>query len=337
MDLSTTYLGLNLPHPLMPGASPMVDDLDTVRQLEDAGAAAIVLHSLFEEQLVGEQMESFHATDFHSDAFAEASSFLPEPDAFVLGPDDYLEMLASIKESVSVPVIGSLNGSTLGGWLEQAGMIEQAGADALELNLYSVAGDLSEQGHTIEARAIEICEAVKQTVSIPVAVKLSPFYTSLPNLAHGLDGVGVDGLVLFNRFYQPDIDIEELEVKHTLQLSDSSELLPRLRWLAILAGRVDCSLAVTGGVHTTEDAIKSIMCGAHAVQMVSALLQHGPAHLTKIHRELETWMEEHEYESLTQMQGSMSLERCPNPTAYERANYVQVLQSWWRHVPGTSH
>jgi len=319
----------------MPGASPLVDDLDTVRHLEDCGAAAIVMHSLFEEQLVGEQLESFRATDLYVDAFSEARSFLPEPEGFVLGPDDYLELLARIKNTVAVPVIGSLNGASPGGWLEYARLLEQAGADALELNLYSVAGDLDEPGESIERRTIEICKSVRASVAIPVAVKLSPFYTSLPNLARQLDQAGLDGLVLFNRFYQPDIDVDELEVRHSLHLSDSDELLPRLRWLAMLSGRVGCSLAVTGGVHTALDAVKAVMCGAHAVQMVSVLLQHGPGMLAKIHQGLVAWMEEHEYESLAQMQGSMGLERCPNPTAYERANYVQVLQSWWRQVPGT--
>jgi dihydroorotate dehydrogenase (fumarate) len=236
---------------------------------------------------------------------------------------------------VAVPVIGSLNGTTLGGWIEHARLIEEAGADALELNLYSVSTDPAETASAIEERTVELCCAVKAQVGIPVAVKLSPFYTSLPNLARRLDESGMDGLVLFNRFYQPDIDVDELAVQHSLRLSDSSELLPRLRWLAVLSGRVDASLAVTGGVHTAVDAVKAIMCGAHAVQMVSALLMHGPGRLARVHEELVAWLEEHEYESVEQMRGSMDLTRCPNPRAFERANYVQVIQSWWRHVPGT--
>jgi dihydroorotate dehydrogenase (fumarate) len=335
MDLTTKYLGIDLPHPLMPGASPMVDDLDTVRKLEDAGAAAIVMHSLFEEQLVGEQLAAHTARELHAESFAEATSYLPDPAGYLLGPDDYLEMLARIKNSVAVPVIGSLNGTTPGGWIEHAGLIEEAGADALELNLYSVSTDLDESAAVIEDRTVEICAAVKEQVAIPIAVKLSPFYTSLPNLARRLDELGMDGLVLFNRFYQPDIDVEELDVQHSLRLSDSSELLMRLRWLAVLSGRVNASLAVTGGVHTAVDVVKAVMCGAHAVQMVSALLMHGPGWLARIHAELVAWLEEHEYESLAQMRGSMSLARCPDPHAYERANYIHVIQSWWRHVPVT--
>ncbi len=335
MDLSTKYLGFDLPHPLMPGASPLVDDLDTVRQLEDAGAAAIVMHSLFEEQLIGEQLAAHTATDLHSEAFSEATSYLPSPEGFVFGPDDYLEMLARIKASVSVPVIGSLNGSSLGGWIEHAGLIEEAGADALELNLYSISTDLDETAASIEQRTVELCAAVRSKVGIPVAVKLSPFYTSMPNVARRLDEIGMDGLVLFNRFYQPDIDVEALDVEHSLHLSDSSELLMRLRWLAVLSGRVNASLAVTGGVHTSTDAVKAVMCGAHAVQMVSALLMHGPGRLARVREDLVAWLEQNEYDSLSQMQGSMSLERCPDPRAYERANYVQVIQGWWRHVPGT--
>jgi len=333
MDLSTTYLGLKLSHPLMPGASPLVDDLDAVRQLEDAGAAAIVMHSLFEEQIVAEQMGTYRATEAPAESYAEALSYLPRQDEFVLGPDDYLEQLAAVKSAVALPVIGSLNGTTAGGWLEYATLIAQAGADALELNIYDVATDPDESADAIEARVEQILRTVKESIDIPVAVKLSQFYTGLPNFARRLDQAGADGLVIFNRFYQPDIDVEELEVSHALRLSDSSELQLRLRWLAILSGRLGCSLAVTGGVHTALDAVKSIMCGAHAVQMVSALLQHGPGYLARVRVDLEAWLEEHEYDSLTQMQGSMGLLRCPDPHAYERANYIHVLQSWWRETP----
>jgi dihydroorotate dehydrogenase (fumarate) len=335
MDLSTKYLGFDLPHPLMPGASPLVDDIDTVRQLEDAGAAAIVMHSLFEEQLIGEQLSVQSAIEQHSEAFPEATSYLPSPEGFVLGPDDYLELIARIKTEVAVPVIGSLNGTSVGGWIEHARLIEQAGADALELNLYSISTDLHETAGAIEERTVELCRAVKSKVGIPLAVKLSPFYTSMPNLAQRLDDIGMDGLVLFNRFYQPDIDIEELDVSHSLHLSDSNELLMRLRWLAVLSGRIRGSLAVTGGVHTATDAVKAVMCGAHAVQMVSALLMHGPGRLARVREELIAWLEQHEYDSLAQMQGSMSLERCPNPQAYERANYVQVIQGWWSSAART--
>jgi dihydroorotate dehydrogenase (fumarate) len=330
MDLTTTYLGLQLPHPFMPGASPMVDDLDTVRRLEDAGAAAIVMHSLFEEQITQDQLKTIESIELHADAYGEALSYFPEPDDYRLGPDQYLEQIRRIKAAVRVPVIASLNGVTPAGWLESARLIEQAGADALELNIYYVATDPQESGQMVEHRLLEIVRIVKAGVRIPIAVKLSPFFSSVAHLAHELDALGVDGLVLFNRFYQPDIDIEALEAVPSLRLSDSSELLLRLRWLAVLWGHVSASLAVTGGIHTATDAIKALMTGAHAVQMVSALLAHGPGHLAKVCGELCDWMEAHEYTSVRQMQGSMSLQRSPDPAAFERSNYVRVLHSWRR-------
>jgi dihydroorotate dehydrogenase (fumarate) len=328
MDLSTTYLGLSLPHPLMPGASPLVDDLDMVKRLEDAGAAAIVMHSLFEEQITGERAHTLRQIEAHTDSFSEAPSYFPDRPGLSVGPEFYLEQIRRIKAAVRVPVIGSLNGTTATGWLDYARMIQQAGADALELNFYVVATDPLENGQTVEQRALDILRKVKASVTIPVAVKLSPFFCSFAHFASQLDGLGADGLVLFNRFYQPDIDVETLEVVPRLQLSDSSELLLRLRWLAILSGHVRASLAVTGGVHTAVDAIKAVMAGAHAVQLVSALLQHGPEHLNTIREEMVRWMDAHEYHSLRQMQGSMNLTRCPDPAAFERANYVRVLQSW---------
>ena len=328
MDLSTRYLGLKLSHPLMPGASPMVDDLDTVKRLEDAGASAIVMHSLFEEQIRREQMSAFVHTESHEQSFAEALSYFPASDAFALGPHEYLEQLRRIKAAVSVPVIASLNGYTLGGWLNYAKLMQDAGADALELNVYQLATDPDESGHAVEERTIEMVRAVRGAVKVPLAVKLSPLYTALGDFARRLDQAGADGLVLFNRFYQPDIDIEELQVRRALHLSHSSELPLRLRWLAILSGRVKASLAVSGGVHTVVDVIQSIMTGAHAVQLVSALLQRGPAYLAQLRQELAKWLEEHEYHSLQQMQGSMSLESCPGPRVYERANYMLMLQGW---------
>jgi len=328
MDLSTRYLGLKLSHPLMPGASPMVDDLDTVKRLEDAGASAIVMHSLFEEQIRREQMTAFVHTESHEQSFAEALSYFPASDAFALGPHEYLEQLRRIKAAVSVPVIASLNGYTLGGWLNYARLMQEAGADALELNVYQLATDPEESGHALEERTIEMVRAVRGAVRVPLAVKLSPFYTALGDFAQRLDEAGADGLVLFNRFYQPDIDIEELQVRRALHLSHSSELPLRLRWLAILSGRVKASLAVSGGVHTVVDVIQSVMTGAHAVQVVSALLQRGPAYLAQLRQELTKWLEEHEYHSLQQMQGSMSLESCPDPRVYERANYMLMLQGW---------
>jgi len=328
MDLSTTYLGLELPHPLMPGASPLVDDMDNVRRLEDAGAAAIVMHSLFEEQIATEQLGTIYHMEMHADSFAEALSYFPTPSEYALGPDDYLERIRRLKEAVRVPVIASLNGVTPAGWLEYAKLMEQAGADALELNVYYMATDPLETGDAVERRLVEIAHTVKQETTLPVAIKLSPFFSSFANVAHRLDEAKVDGLVIFNRFYQPNIDVEALEVKPALHLSDSSELNLRLRWLAVLSGRVRASLAVTGGVHTYLDAIKAVMTGAHAVQMVSALLEKGPDELRLVREQMATWLEEHEYESLRQMQGSMSLERCPEPGAFERANYMRVLQSW---------
>jgi dihydroorotate dehydrogenase (fumarate) len=327
MDLSTTYLGLELPHPLMPGASPLVDDLDLVRRLEDAGAAAIVMHSLFEEQIQSEQREALLFESF-TQSHAEAASYFPDPGIFALGPDEYLEQIRRIRRAVTVPVIASLNGTTPQSWVEYARLIEEAGANALEINVYHVPTDPQESGEDVEWRTLETARGVKGAVSIPVAVKLSPFYSSFSNLARRLDESGVDGLVIFNRFYQPDIDIEALDVVPTVRLSDSGDLLLRLRWLAILSGRVRASLAVTGGVHTAGDAVKAVMAGAHAVQMVSALLRRGPEHLARVREEMVRWMEEHGYESLRQMQGSMSLSRGANASALERANYMRVLQSW---------
>jgi dihydroorotate dehydrogenase (fumarate) len=328
MDLATTYMGFELPHPLIVGASPMVDNLDTVRRLEDAGAAMIVMHSLFEEQLVGEQLATTRAIDAAEESFPEAVTMFPRPVDFALGPDEYLEQIGRIKRAVSVPVIASLNGTTEGGWLSYARLIEQAGADGLELNLYELATDLALPGEQVERRALWAAGAVRAAVAIPIAIKLSPFYSSLAHFARQLDNLGVNALVLFNRFYQPEIDIEQLEVVRQVHLSGPSELLLRLRWLAILSGRLRASLAATGGVHSATDAIKAVMAGAHAVQMVSALLARGPAYLGEVRDDMAHWMEQHEYESLRQLQGSMSLLRCDNPKAYERANYVRILQSW---------
>jgi len=328
MDLSTSYLGLELEHPLMPGASPLVDDLDAVRRLEDAGASAIVMHSLFEEQIIGDEYRRVADIDVHEHAFGEALSYFPRASEYPLGPDRYLEQVRAVREAVSVPVIGSLNGTTPEGWLNYAHLIEQAGAHALELNFYYVATDPDETGGVIEHRLAEIVRIVRRRVSVPIAVKLSPFFTSLPHLARQLVEAGADGLILFNRFYQPDIDPEKLETVPRLHYSTSDELLLRVRWLAILSGRVRASLAATGGVHTSMDAINAVMAGAHAVQMVAALLRNGPKHLAVVRREMQHWLEEGEYESLRQAQGSMSLERSPDPEAFERGNYVRALQSW---------
>jgi dihydroorotate dehydrogenase (fumarate) len=326
MDLTSRYLGLTLSSPLMPGASPLADDLDTVRRLEDAGAAAIVMYSLFEEQVAAAQERAVMEVDVPEYSYREALTYLSRTDEMQLGAELYLGKLLQVKESVGIPVIGSLNGASEGGWTEYAKLIEEAGADALELNLYFLATDPEESAAEIEDRLLGVVRVVKDEVSIPVAVKLSPFFTSLPHFVRRLEEAGTDGVLLFNRFYQPDIAIEELEPVSRLHLSTSAELLLRLRWLALLAGRVQMSLGVTGGVHTATDAVKAIMAGAHAVQMVSALYKHKPEYLGTVKAELVRWLEEHEYESVAQMRGSMSIEHSPNTAALERVNYIRVLQ-----------
>ena len=299
MDLATRYLGLDLAHPFMPGASPLDEDLDMVLRLEDAGAAAIVMHSLFEEEIV----------------------------KYGLTPDRYIEHVLRIKRRVRIPVIASLNGTTPEGWLHYARLIERAGAAALELNFYHVATDLFEDATAVERRVIDIVAVLKESIAIPIAVKLSPFYSALPHLAAQLDRIGADGLVLFNRFYQPDIDPERRDTALQLRYSDSSELLLRLRWMAILSGRVRASLALTGGVHEPIDAVKAVMAGADGVQMVSALMKHGPSGLTRVLDEFTRWGEEHEFESVSDMRGCANLARCSNPHGFERGNYMQLLRS----------
>ncbi|MEZ4588950.1 MAG: dihydroorotate dehydrogenase-like protein [Gemmatimonadales bacterium] len=328
MNLATRYLGIDLAHPFVAGASPLVDDLGLVRQLEDAGAAAIVMHSLYEEQLTIEQLSTHRAIDRTADSSFEAGSYFPQPADFRLGPDEYLEQLRRIKATVGVPVIASLNGATPGGWLDYARLMEQAGADALELNLYSIPTDLARSAALVETEQLEIVRTVVDSVRLPVAVKLSPWYSSLGNFARAVDEAGASGLVLFNRFYQADIDVDELEVRPVLRLSSSMELLPRLTWLAILYGKVRASLAVTGGVHTAVDAVKAVMAGADLVQMVSAVLQHGPEWLVNVRNGFAKWLTDHEYESVDQLRGSMSMARCPDPAAFERTQYLKVLRTW---------
>ncbi len=328
MDLSTTYLGLHLPHPFIAGASPLADNVDRARHLQDAGVAAIVLRSLFEEQIDAEALAHHDATASHADSHGEAASYLAEPAACVFGPEAYLDHLHAVKQAVDVPVIASLNGHTYGGWIDYARRIAEAGADALELNLYYVATDPEESAEELEENAIDIVRDVKHTVRIPVAVKLSPFYTSLANFAHQLQTAGADGLVLFNRFFEPDIDIEALEVRTHMEMSRSPELLLRLRWLAILSGQRRCSLAVSGGVHTVHDAIKAVMCGAHCVQLVAAMMRSGTGVVGELRAGVAAWLQEHGYESLQQMRGSMDLSRSPDPRAYERSNYMRMLQTY---------
>ena len=328
MNLSTTYLGLKLAHPLMAGASPMVDDMGMVKRLEDAGASAIVMHSLFEEQITREEQGTIMDMELSANSSAEALSYFPQPDDFRLGPEKYLEQIRRIKDAVSVPVIASLNGTTPAGWLHYGKLMEEAGADALELNVYYIPTDALESADQVEKRTLDIVRAVKAEVKIPVSVKLSPFFSALAHFAVELEGAGADGLVLFNRFFQPDINVEELVAEPSLQLSGPSDLLLRLRWLAVLHGHVKGSLAVTGGVHDGIGALKAVMAGADAVQMVSALLIHGPDRLAQSRATLAEWLEEHEYESLAQARGSMSLVKSPNPQAFTRANYMRILNGW---------
>jgi dihydroorotate dehydrogenase (fumarate) len=329
MDTKTTYLGFELPHPFIAGASPLADSLLNARRLEDAGVAAIVMRSLFEEQIDAEAMATHRAIDLHSGSSAEASSYFADPAEFVIGPGEYLEHLHQLKQAVAIPVIASLNGSTSGGWLEYATLIEQAGADALELNVYYVATDPERTSGDVEHHAIEMVRTVRKAVKIPLAVKLSPFYTALPQFARQLESAGADALVLFNRFFESDVDIEELTVFSEMHLSDSRELLLRLRWLAILSGRLEkASLAVTGGVHAATDAIKAVMCGASAIQLVSSILMRGPGCVRELLDEMVSWMEEKEYESIAQMRGSMNIARSPNPREYARGNYIRILQTW---------
>lgn len=328
VDLSTEYLGLRLAHPLLPGASPLAHELDSVRRLEDAGAAAIVMHSLFEEQIEMARQAKAHDFMRTADADSQALSYFPMASEFPLGPDEYFEHVARIRSAVSVPVIASLNGVTPSGWLENARRMEQAGASAIELNVYFLPTDPDESSADVEGRALECARIVESAVSIPFAVKLSPFYSALPRFARDLAAAGADGVVLFNRAYQPDIDVDDLEVVPSLHLSDSSELRLRLRWLAVLSDRVPLDLSCSGGVHSGLDAAKAILAGAHTVQVVSTLLRHGPRQLAVIRSELEALLERREYESVAQMRGSMNLDRCPDPSAFERANYARILQSW---------
>jgi dihydroorotate dehydrogenase (fumarate) len=328
MNLATEYLGLNLKNPLMPGASPLVDDLDNVRRLEDAGAAAIVMHSLFEEQIELERETVERDVESHNESFAEATTYLPNEEDFEQTSEEYLELIGKIKGSVGMPVIASLNGITPGGWTGHAKLIEQAGADALELNYYDLPSEPCRTGVEIEQRAIDLIAAIRKEVKIPLAVKLSPFFSSLPNFVSRVKETGANGVVLFNRFYQPTIDIEDLDTDSVLELSTSSELRLRLRWLAVLSAQVETSYAATGGVHTAEDAVRAIMAGANVVQMVSALLKNGPGHLANVLADLTKWLEEHDYESVAQMRGTMNLKHCPDATAFERANYLRLLKSW---------
>jgi len=326
MKLNTTYLGFRLPHPLVVGAGPLGDDLNVVKELEDAGAAAIVLRSLYEEEIKGEQIDAFLQSESHGDSSPEAGSYFPDPE-LPLGPEEYLEHLRRVKDVVDIPVFASLNGTTPGGWLSYARLLEQAGADALELHIYHAASDTTTSAAEVERQAVDIVGEVKRGLRIPVAVKLSPLLTAFAHFARQLDAAGADGLVLFTRFHTVDIDVYELDVVRTMKLSDSSDLQLRLRGTAALAGRVKASLAITGGVHTAIDVVKATMVGAHVTQMVSALLRNGPGHLRAVRADLESWLEENEWNSLDEMRGNMSFERVPDPAAYERETFRRMLRS----------
>jgi dihydroorotate dehydrogenase (fumarate) len=325
MDLSTTYLGKRLPNPFIVGAGPLGDELDRVRILEDFGASLIVLRSLYEEEITGEQMDAFFEAESYRDSFAEARSFQAEPE-LALGPDEYLEHLRKIKGAVRIPVMASLNGVTPGGWISFAHQAEQAGADGIELHIYHAASDMTSSAADVERAFVDIVREVKRTVRIPVAVKMAPVFTAFAHFARQIDDAGADGIVLFTRFGRADIDVEQLEITRRMPLSDSSALAARLRGAAALSGRVRASIAITGGIHSGLDVIKATMAGAHATQMVSALLRHGPGHLRAVTQEVEAWMDEHEWPSLDEMRGNMSLERIPDPAAYERANFRMALR-----------
>ena len=326
MDLSTTYLGLKLPSPLVASASPLSRDVDGICRLEDAGASAVVLYSLFEEQLHQEEMDLHYHLSAGTESFAESISYFPQATEFHTGPDGYLNHIRKAKQAVGMPVIASLNGSTLGGWTKFAADIERAGADAIECNIYHIPTDPKLTAADVEKMYLDIVRAVKNTVTIPVAVKLSPYFSNLANMARRLDDAGADALVLFNRFYQPDIDLEELEIKPNVLLSTPQALRLPLTWIGILYGRIRCSLAATGGVHSAEDAVKLLMVGANVTMLCSSLMRHGVNHLRHVDRGLREWMEAHEYESVAQMQGSMSQVRCPDPGAFERAQYMRAVK-----------
>ena len=335
IDLGTTYLGLKLRTPLVPSASPLSQELDSIRRLEDSGASAIVLGSLFEEQLRQESLELEHRLAEHTDSFAEALSYLPEPNEFKIGPEGYLNHIRKAKRAVAVPIIASLNGATVGGWTAYAKELEQAGADAIECNIYAIPSNPDLLAADIEKDYIEIVKAVKSAVSIPVAVKLSPFFTNMANMAKRFDDVGANALVLFNRFYQPDIDLEELEIQPNVLLSTPQALRLPLTWIGILYGHLRANLAATSGVHGPEDVIKLLMVGADVTMLCSTLLRNGISHLRYIEEGLVRWMEKHEYESVQQMKGSMSQLRCPDPSAFERAQYMKAVKGV-QHVSVTS-
>jgi dihydroorotate dehydrogenase (fumarate) len=328
VDLTTTYMSMQLKNPIVPSASPLSADLGNIKRMEDAGAAAVTLHSLFEEQIHFEAEALTHFLEYGTDSFAEALSYFPEVHEYRREPDDYVELIRSAKEAVDIPIIASLNGVSTGGWTGYAKRFEEAGADAVELNVYFIPTSFHLMSYDVEDLYVKLLKEVKKQVNIPVAMKLSPYYSAMPHVASMLDAEGADALVLFNRFYQPDIDIEELEVKPNLLLSTSVEMRLPLRWIAILFGHIDCSMAFTTGIHTVEDVLKAVMVGADVVNVCSVLLKQGIGTIDELVHGVTAWMEEHEYESIEQMKGSMSHKSVPEPAAFERANYMKVLNSY---------
>ncbi len=328
MDISTNYLGLKLRSPLVVSASPLSEDIDNIKRMEDAGAAAVVLYSLFEEQLRQDRLELHQHLQQGTESYAEALSYFPEPDEFKLGPEEYLKHIAAAKKATRIPIIASLNGSSVGGWTEYARQIQKAGADALELNIYYIPTDMDLSGTAVEDTYINILKSVKSEVTIPVAVKLSPFFSNFANMAKRLDQSGANGLVLFNRFYQPDIELESLEIKPNILLSTPMAGRLPLRWIALLYGRLNASLAATSGIHRASDALKMLMAGADVTMLCSTLLRHGIPQIGMIERELKDWLVEHEYESIAQLKGSLSQKKCPEPAAFERAQYMKALTGY---------
>lgn len=328
MDLSTTYLGIKLKNPVVVSASPLSRSMDSMRRLEDAGASAIVMHSLFEEQISHEEESMEHYKSYGTESYAEALSYFPDTGDYHFAPEEYLELVAKAANKLEIPVIASLNGVTPGGWISYAKKMAEAGASALELNVYYIPTNGKMSGVDVENRYIEILKQVRGSVKIPVAVKLSPFFSSIPNIAQRLVGEGAAGLVLFNRFYQPDIDLEELDIKPGVGLSDSYANRLPMRWIGILYGKLKASLAATSGIHTAEDVLKLTMAGADVTMMCSVLLMHGPEHIGKVLKDVEHWMKEHEYESIEQMKGSLSHKSIAEPSAYERANYMKALNRY---------
>jgi len=334
VDLTTSYLGLELKNPLVASASPLSQKVESVRKLEDAGVAAVVMYSLFEEQIIYDSLRLDRDLSQGTYSFPEALTYFPDLSAhsnlnqYSIGPDDYVENLQKLKEAVNIPIIGSLNGVTNGGWIEYANKIEQAGADALELNIYNLPTDPALSSLDVENEYLDLVGSIRASISIPIAIKLSPFFTNLPNFAQRLVQAGVNGLVLFNRFYQPDFDLEELEVVPSLVLSNSQEMRLPLRWIAIMYGRIATDFALTSGIHTAEDMLKATMAGASVSMVASTLLKYGISHVNDILEGTQSWMVDHEYESIHQMKGSMSQQAVAEPVAFERANYIKVLSSF---------